>query len=331
MRWTEQPIAVDSRLLLAFNIVIPVTLVLIVADYLFFNGAIKAFLPSKPEDYVWFAFIFNFPHIMGSMVTYAEGEYIKAYKKPLITGSVLIIFGSLIAVFTVGYQYYFAFVGFYTIYHLLMQQYGVALMFAKRRPDASFQLWRWLSIAAGGFMYLSVYRPDLMVPYTNLSLQAFSVIVTAFSMPFGAWFFWKVIAPAADMSKTTKWYFAATYAIIPATCVACAFGYPFLLVIIPRFIHDATAFTVYAVHDHNRNLTTKHNIIYRLLAPLHISPALLCIPLAIALSWYFTANQMESVPVMAFLLYFALLHYYMEAYMWKREAPHRKNVPFNIV
>jgi len=168
------------------------------------------------------------------------------------------------------------------------------------------------------------------VPYTNLSMMDLSLILTVACMPFGAWFFWQMCQDAA-VSKTTKIYFIATYAIIPATCLAGAAGYPFLLVIIPRFIHDATAFAVYAVHDHNRNLTTKYNVIYRVLAPLHISPALLCIPLAIALSWYFTANQMDSTWVMGFLLFFALLHYYMEAYMWKREAPHRKNVAFRVV
>lgn len=164
----------------------------------------------------------------------------------------------------------------------------------------------------------------------GLTFQQMGLALTLACMPFGAWFY-RQIAKDPSVSRTTRIYFLATYAIIPATCAACLAGYPFLLVLIPRFIHDATAFAVYAVHDHNRNLTTKHNVIYRVLAPLHISPALLCIPLAIGLSWYFTANQYESVPVMIFLLFFALLHYYMEAYMWKREAPHRQNVIFKVV
>lgn len=323
MEWTNRKLAVDSRLLLAFNAVIPIVLVLIAVDGLFLNGLIKAWLPSKPEDYIWFAFVFNFPHIMGSMVTFAEKDYMIAYGKPLILGSIVIILGSLLAVFVLGQMVYFALVGFFTIYHLIMQQYGIALMFAKRRPDMAYQIWRWLSVAAGGLMYLSVYTPGFQ------NVQALSVVATAISMPFGAWFFWR-IAQDPQLSKTTKWYFAASYAIIPATCVACAFGYPFLLVIIPRLIHDATAFTVYAVHDHNRNLNTKHNLVYRLLAPLRVSPALLCLPLAIGLSWYFTAHQYESAWVMAFLLFFALLHYYMEGYMWKRGMPHRENVVFHI-
>src|SRR5690606_15601708 len=111
--------------LLAFNAVIPLALGIIALDALFFGDAIRRFLPSKPEDYLWFAFVFNFPHIMGSMVTYADKEYMAAYKKPLLTGTALCIFGSLAAVAVFGMNVFFIFVGFYTIYHLMMQQYGI--------------------------------------------------------------------------------------------------------------------------------------------------------------------------------------------------------------
>jgi hypothetical protein len=210
-----------------------------------------------------------------------------------------------------------------------MQQYGVSLMLLKRGPNALYQAWRWLSIAAACILYLHVYRPDAIAGFTPVSLQTIGLCLTVASMPFGLAFYAQV-AKEPSISKTSRWYFLATFLILITSALDCVWGYPFFLVLIPRFIHDATAFTVYAVHDHNRNLAEHHNVIYRTLKPLHIPPVILCLPLAIALAWYFTAYQYDSGVVMFFLVVFMLLHYYMEGHMWKRGTPHRQNVSFKI-
>jgi len=329
MSWTNEPITVDSRFLLALYAIIPLSFVLIGLDALFFDFAIAKFLPSNPEQYLWFLFIFNLPHIMASLVTYADRDYISAYKRPLLSGLAISLLLPA-AFFAVGaLNAFFIFIAFYTVYHVLMQQYGISLMLLKRPANKVFQLWKWLSIVAACVLYLHVYRANALAAWTDVSLLEIGTALVACSVPFGLYYFW-VIAKDAAISPTSKRYFLATFLIVIASCVACVIGYPFFLVLIPRFIHDATAFTIYAAHDHNRNLTAHHNVIYRAFKPLHISPVILCLPLAVALAWYFTAYQYDSPVVMYCLVVFMLLHYHMEGHMWKRGTPHRQNVSFRI-
>lgn len=329
MTWTNQPLTVDSRLLLAWYAIIPLCFVAIGLDIAFFNGAMAKALPAKPEDYLWFLFLFNLPHIMGSLVTYADKDYVRAYKQPLLTGFAISILVPAAFLAVGAINAFFIFIAFYTVYHVLMQQYGISLMLLKRPANIAFVAWRWLSIIAACVLYLHVYRVDAIAAWTSVSLMFIGKALVVASLPFGLMFLAEALK-APGISKTSKWYFVATFFIVPASCVAAMIGYPFFLVLIPRFIHDASAFTIYAAHDHNRNLTTHHNVIYRALKPLRVPPVILCIPLAIALAWYFTAYQYESPVVMFCLVVFMLLHYHMEGHMWKRGTPHRQNVTFRI-
>lgn len=157
MAWTKSPLVVDSRFLLALYAIIPLSFAVIAADILFFGSAVRDFLPGKPEDYLWFLFIFNLPHIMASLVTYADKDYVRAYRRPLLKGLAVSIFAPLAIVLILGFNAFFIFIAFYTVYHVLMQQYGVSLMLLGRRANATFTIWRWASIAAACILYLHVY------------------------------------------------------------------------------------------------------------------------------------------------------------------------------
>jgi len=327
--WRHRQIAIDSRFLLAINAIIPLSLLLVVADIYLLGGVVKGFLPTKPEDYVWFSFIFNLPHIVASFVTYADREYVAHYKRQLGRSAMLCIGLSAAIMAVGGLDVFMVCFAVFTVYHLIMQQYGISLMLMKRRQNIVFQFWRWLSLAAGATMFLSVYRPTATWPMTNIPLDMAGYMLLLLAMPFAVIYYWQHVR-GPDVSATSKTYYIASCAIVVAACAACAAGYPFFLIMIPRFIHDVTAFTFYAVHDHNRNLTTSHNWLYRWLRPLHISPLVLCLPLSVALTWYFAMHEYNSFGVMIFLLFITLVHFHMEGYMWKRDTPHRKNITFKV-
>lgn len=321
--WRHRLVSIDSRFLLAINAIIPLSFLMIALDLAFWGGTIKTFLPHKPEDYAWFSFIFNLPHIVASFVTYADRDYIRHYKWQLTRSAVLCVTISCAIAFLISPEVFFMCFSVFTIYHLIMQQYGISLMLAKRRPDLIFQFWRWLSLGASASLFLGVYRPE----QDWWETAGYTMLVLA--LPFAVLFYWREMREA-DVSRTSKAYYIASCAIAVAACFASSMGYPFIMVMIPRFIHDATAFTFYAVHDHNRNLDASHNWLYRVLRPLHVSPLVLCLPLSIALTWYFAMHEYDSLPVMLFLLFITLVHFHMEGYMWKRDTPHRKHVSFRV-
>lgn len=319
--WRHRPISISSSFLLAINAVIPLSLVLIALDQTVWSGYLQQFLPRKPEDYAWFSFIFNLPHIVASFVTHADRDYIRHYKYQLARSAFLCVTISAAIVYFISLEVFFACFSVFTIYHLIMQQYGIALMLAKRAPNLFFQLWRWLSLAAASSLFLGVYRPE------QAWWDAAGYVIMIFAIPFAVLFYRQQLR-GKDVSRVSKLYYIASCAIPAGACLAGSVGYPFIMVMIPRFIHDATAFAFYAVHDHNRNLIYDHNWLYRILRPLHISPLVLCFPLSVALTWYLALHEYDSLPVMAFLLFITLVHFHMEGYMWKRAAPHRKHVSF---
>jgi len=322
--WRHRILSVDSRLLLAFYGIVPVLMLVAAADALFFNYAIRSIFPERPEAYLWWVIVFNLPHIMASFVTYADREYLRAYKRSLSIG-LLIAAGLTISLPLLFSPLVFFVVGAaYTMYHVLMQQYGISLMLLKRRPDMNFQAWKWLTIVGSSMIYAEVYFPVLR-NYLDLPYDLVGTGLIIISAPLGLVFLWN--AWRSDATRTAKWYFAGTFAMLYIACLFYHWGYLFFMFLIPRFVHDATAFTVYAVHDHNRNLVVTHNWLYRVFKPLHISPVILCLPLGIAIAWMLTVNQ-QSLIAAFFISIFAFLHYYMEAYMWRREAPHRKHLAF---
>lgn len=326
MSWRNRILTVDSRLLLAFYGIIPLLLVVAALDVIMFEHSLRNILPKQPETYLWWTVIFNLPHIMASFVTYADNEYLKAYRWPLSFGLLLAAGLTLGLPLTFGPLGLLAVGAVYTMYHVLMQQYGISLMLLKRPPNPVFLVWRWMTIAAASMIYLEVYFPALrqfvQLPVTLDMIGTWIIIISA---PVGGIFLYQVLK--SEASLTAKLYFLGTYLMIYTSCAFYHWGYVFFLFLIPRFVHDATAFTVYAVHDHNRNLVTPHNWIYRVLKPLHISPVILCLPLGIGIAWVLTVNQ-QNLLAAFFISVFAFLHYYMEGHMWKRNAPHRQNLSF---
>jgi len=100
-------------------------------------------------------------------------------------------------------------------------------------------------------------------------------------------------------------------------------------VFVIRFVHDVTAFTFYVVHDQNRNASTLHNYFYALLAKFKI-PLLIGVPLlSILLALLVRAGVSGVATATAIIVLISVTHYYVEAIMWKRGAPHRQQISFS--
>jgi uncharacterized membrane protein len=122
-------------------------------------------------------------------------------------------------------------------------------------------------------------------------------------------------------------------------------GYPLFAILIPRFLHDLTAFTFYVSHDRNRAIAGKRNVLYRPF-PRGKIWWLLTLPfIAVGLSAALERGADEvvngildaalgvridrpvSLGVVGFL---ALLHYAFESFTWKRSSPYQSFVNLRI-
>ena len=331
MKLFQNEIALDSRVLLAVYAIIPLSVLVLLADYFLFGHAIRNFLPyGPPEQLVWWTLVFNLPHIVGSFVTYADRDYLKSYRGSLAKGVLVSAVLLLACGFAFGDQGQFVLFALYTMYHVLMQQYGIALMLLKRGPDWSFRIWKWLTIAGAGLIYLYVYS------YTGREYALFGIglddvgvaLFTAGCIGGIPMLVSALRSTAA--SRVSKWYFVATYLLGPASLAAYFAGYTFLLVLIPRFTHDVTAFIVYAVHDHNRNREACKNFLYKPVRGLKIPVLFLNFPVAVLISAGLTMTQTSNIFMAYFVTIIIFLHYYMEGHMWKRGSLHRQYTPFKI-
>ncbi|MGR8933618.1 MAG: hypothetical protein ACU837_04420 [Gammaproteobacteria bacterium] len=141
-----------------------------------------------------------------------------------------------------------------------------------------------------------------------------------------------------------KLFFWANILLVLSSCYMYLRSYHFLAILVPRLVHDITAYTVYVTHDYNRHHRQAQNALYRLAQHWHI-PVLLVLPLlsfglAFALQNYgddwiawltqtlFGVGIHKTVTV-GILGYFALMHYYTEGFIWKAGSPCRRYLAFS--
>ncbi len=362
--------SVSTRLLRKLYGVMPFMFALIVLDAVLFNFQLRDdILPTTPANLLIWGIIFNFPHIVSSVITLADREYIEYYRTKLIRGLLLIVGGLFLVLYLAPMVLptsqanlllglYILFHAGYTMWHVLSQQYGIGMMLMRKPPDRLYQLWRAFSMLAATVMYLvTFYRVNLegqLIMGWDLLLLA--KLVSGLFVLAATLIGIAVIKPFdSDSMKVFNRY---NLAILPVVFVMLLLDYSLFVIMIPRFIHDITAFIIYSVHDQNRNLVTKNNVVYRALSFIPLAPWLLCPVLAISVAammecgatWFdatmgfnvvmpekcmfdVTPSASNGLPDSmklwaAILFSVSLFHYYIESFVWKRESIHRHSVRF---
>jgi hypothetical protein len=325
------PIAVSGSLLTALYCVIPLCAAIVAVDMLLLDQALLLnYLPSKPEHWLIWAVIFDTPHILASFFSFADKEYYSFYKsrvlKALAVLSAIVVFSTVIAPLVLpgglSTLLMILFSGFfitYTMYHVFSQQLGVAISLMKIRPGKLYNPFRWCAAISGAFMYaLVVVDKDLYFAGVRFGgvfemLAAVFIAITC------------VLGYRLGKDSTNRkglLYLYSNLAMLVSIYVFLKLGYGVFVIVVPRIVHDITAFYIYAVHDRNRNLQTRHNYIYR--SVYFLSPLVVCPVLAVVLS----ATLKQSALLLTPLLIVTLLHYYTEGFIWRGDALHRRQVAF---
>jgi len=274
-------------------------------------GLASLFLP-------FYLLIFEMPHIFASFVGFFDKEYATHYRTHLMVGIPLLLVG-----FYLLLQFdYMTAVAVYlaaTMYHVMRQQTGIALMFDVPK-NKWHERWAWSLVCSTAAMYVVIILPSFFGNVQASYLSAFILATLAIALVSGG-----VLAYTTHSRKGVA-YIALTLLMVITSYTVLWFGYIFLAVFVARFIHDVTAFLFYITHEMNRNNDQVKNMLYTFIPLLPLS-LIVIVPLIAIFSGVLLRESITSPElVFTFIMLFAFTHYYLESIMWKCNSPHRKYV-----
>ncbi|HEY8158239.1 MAG TPA: hypothetical protein VIF10_05985 [Methylobacter sp.] len=334
----DNQLTVSFRLLLGLYAIIPLCLLLQLFDGWFWQGFLQQNLPSNPKHFLLFQVVFGTPHIVASSILLVSNtEYLKLYKLKIIlmTAAIIVVFG--VGSLFIPYKALYVTVAAWTVYHVLKQQLGVGRSLY-RLPDWVFYLLLWMSVTAGIFIYIGIFMKN------SLDVQLLDwVKLVAGGLCVGL----VCIALLCERYLTTQ--FGRYFLWFNVLLVLSSFylfiqQYYFLAILIPRLVHDVTAYIFYVVHDYNKHHRQPQNFMYRYAARCHL-PVFIVLPLcSIALAFVlqsygdsainaitelFFGVEIRKAITLGLLGYLALMHYYTEAFTWKQGSPYRRFIGFS--
>jgi hypothetical protein len=334
----ERKLSVSFRLLLGLYSIIPLCLMLQMVDGWFWHGFLRENLPSRPTHFLLFQILFGTPHILASTIVLASNtEYLKFYQRNLIwmTAALAIVFG--VGSLFIPYRVFYVLVAAWTVYHVLKQQHGVARGVC-RLPSWAFYLLLWLSVAAGLVVYIGIFLKN------SLDAQQTEWIKQIAGLLCAGLFLSAIYCQRYVSTAFGKWFFWSNIFLVLSSFYLFLQQYYFLAILVPRLVHDATAYIFYVTHDYNRHHNHPQNFIYRYAAHWNLNIFIVLPVCSFALAFVLQAygdNIVSAITELFFgveihkaitlglLGYFALMHYYTEAFTWKQESPYRRFIAFS--
>jgi hypothetical protein len=334
----ENQVTVSFRLLLGLYAIIPFCILLQLFDGWFWQGFLQQNLPTNPKQFLLFQVLFGTPHIVASSIVLTSNtEYLKFYKLKIIlmTLAITLIFG--VGSLFVPYKALYVTVAAWTVYHVLKQQLGVGRGLY-RLPDWAFYLLLWLSVTAGIFVYIGIFLKN------SLDTQQLEWIkLIAGSLCVGL-ICAGLVCNRYATSQLGKWFLWSNVLLVLSSFYLFVQQYYFLAILVPRLVHDATAYIFYVVHDYNRHHSHPQNFMYRTAARCYV-PVFIVLPVCSfllafvlqsygdgvinALTEFFFGVEIRKAVSLGLLGYLALMHYYTEAFTWKQGSPYRRFIAFS--
>jgi hypothetical protein len=263
-------------------------------------------------------------------------EYLKFYKLKIILMTVAIAAFFGIGSLFIPYLVFYVLVACWTVYHVLKQQHGVARGIC-HLPAWAFYLLLWLSVAAGIVVYILIFlKNTLDTQQTEWLKHAAAGLCIGLALS-------TVLCQRYVATSFGKLFLWANTLLVLSSFYLYIQQYYFLAILVPRLVHDATAYVFYVTHDYNKHYQHPQNFIYRYAARCNVHvfvvlPAISFV-LAFALQNYGDAAvnlitnsifgiESRKVITVGLLGYLALMHYYTEAFTWKQGSPYRRFIAF---
>ncbi|MGZ8162324.1 MAG: hypothetical protein ACXWTT_05600 [Methylobacter sp.] len=334
----DKKMTVSFRLLLGLYSIIPLCLALQLFDSSFWNGYLRENLPSSPSHFLLFQILFGTPHIVASaIVLVSNTEYLKFYRLNIIwmTLAIGVVFG--LGSLFISYRALYVMVACWTVYHVLKQQHGIGRGIC-RLPEWAFQLLLWLSVVAGIFIYIAIFlKNSLEMQQVEWIRQIAGGLCVGLVL---CGLFCQRNVPTAF----GKWFLWSNIFLVLSSFYLYVQQYYFFAILVPRLVHDATAYIFYVTHDYNRHHNHPQNFIYRYAerCSIHVFVVLPVCSFLLAFvlqaygdTWvnlltnFFFGVEIRKAVTLGLLGYLALMHYYTEAFTWKQGSPYRRFIAFS--
>ncbi len=334
---TEEKLAISFRYLLGLYIIIPICLMIYWLDGFIWNDYLLNNLPSSPSHFLLFQILFGTPHIIASSILlFSNKEYIINYQRKIVWMSLFIIAFFGIGSLFIPYIALYVITACWTVYHVLKQQHGIGKGIC-RLPTHAFYTLLTLSILAGICIYLGIFLKNSLTPqYTSWVLN----IATALTLLL-------VLASAYCQTLTHTWmgkcYLWANTLMVVSSLYLYSQQYYFIAILVPRLIHDITAYSFYITHDYNKHHPQAQNLLYRYAKKFHLHIFIVLPILSFALAFLLQAYGDEMINLITRNLfdfeiykavtlgvigYLALMHYYSESFIWSADSPLRQHIRF---
>jgi hypothetical protein len=181
--------------------------------------------------------------------------------------------------------------------------------------------WKGTMLVLGVLIYAGLYLDTNLPEASVAGLDPHALVVLA-----GALLWLLLAGVSAVLARSAVDRCAVAYvwsnvAMMGAVLFAFVCRYPVFILLIPRVIHDFTAYLVYFNHDRNRNAGRRHNVLYR--GAGHV--AFWMLPaVSIGLAYGLQGNGFPIFIAVNFFLTF--MHYHIEAVVWRRPHLHRRSL-----
>lgn len=333
----DNKLAVSFKLILGLYLVIPLSFVVYAMDYFFWGNYLKSILPSSPTHFILFQILFGTPHIIASAILLTSNkEYLYFFKTKLLVMTVLIIavfgFGSLF----IPYKVLYIITACWTVYHVFKQQHGIGKGIC-RLPGWAFYWLLWLSVSAGIFIYMGIFLKNSLGVY-----EAEWVKLIAGTLTIGL-ILSSVLCQRYVPTQFGKYFLWSNTLLIVSSFYMYIQQYYFLAILIPRLVHDATAYVFYVAHDYNKHHQKPQNTIYKYAARCNVNVFLVLPVMSFVLAYllqaygndlvnlitqYFFGTEIYKAVTLGVIGYLSLMHYYTEAFTWQAGSPLRRYIRF---
>jgi hypothetical protein len=333
----DNPLAVSFRLIITLYAIIPICLMLYWADQTVWNHYLQQHLPSSPGHFLLFQILFGTPHIIASSILLVSNkDYLRFYHHKILfmSGFIILFFG--IGSLFIPYKVLYIISACWTVYHVLKQQHGIGKAVC-RLPAFAFYWLLGLSVAAGIAIYMGIFLKNSLTPSQADWLKTIASTLTLV-LVFATVYCQRFIA--TTFGKAFMW---ANTLLIVSSFFLYSQQYYFLAILIPRLVHDATAYFFYVTHDYNKHHQHPQNGLYQLTKRLHL-PVFAVLPvLSFVLTFLLQAygdelinwisltlfgTEVYKAVTLGLLGYLALMHYYTESFMWTSDSPLRRYIRF---
>ena len=309
----------NKKILLHINyiyIIIFIVYIIISIDFSLFNSILKNILPETPNQIVLYTVFFTLPHLLGSFISFAEKKYIIFYKRQLVWVPLLII--TIYLFYQIQFIYHLFFIIFIGIRHVLIQQFYL-LSFFGYKPNYLYKITMYCAtffwtLVIFKYIYRFTLSSDLLFIHGTIYNYIIFFLIWIFTL-------FTIINWRIFLNKKTNIIHIWNCLLIYNFLFFWESPYLFFALLLPRVIHDFTAFIFYIFHAKKKNkLSLDWNIIYRILNKLKI-PLIIWIPLlSIGLA------RLDILLIIT--IYLSYLHYYIESFIRKKGSLHRKEIGF---